>query len=142
MQPIYAAFREVAPTIEAFARSRDLPIERYRREAASWTLRFARHLGGEASIVVSYREATGHAFDVAALWWIDDYPARTRRVKSAKVGTYLKRDPRSGLNDMLEAALTHISSWTLDDLGRAIGPYRWRSSREEWEADLALLPRR
>lgn len=92
--------------------------------------------------MVSYREATAHAFDVAALWWVDDYAARTRRLKSVKIGPYLRRDPRSMLQTMLDDALAQISSWTLNDLGRTIGPYQWRSSREELEADLARLPRR
>ncbi len=142
MQPIYAAFREVAPTIEAFARMHELPIERYRRDAANWTLRFARGVGGEASIVLSYREATGHAFDITALWWIDDYTARTRRLKSAKVGIYLRRDPPETLTGLLESALRVIAGWRVDDLGPPIGPYQWKASREEWEADLQTLPQR
>jgi hypothetical protein len=139
MQPIYAAFRDIAPAVERFARAHGLPIERYRREAATWSLRFTR-LGGEGAIVVAYREATGHAFDLTALWWIDDYEARTRRLKSAKVGVYLRHDPPETLTALLDQALALIGGWSEDALGQPRGPYQWKVSREEWEADLKRLP--
>jgi hypothetical protein len=139
MQPIYAAFRDIAPAVEAFARTHALPIERYRREAATWSLRFTR-LGGEGAIVVAYREATGHAFDLTALWWIDDYEARTRRLKSSKVGVYLRHDPPAALTALLDQALALIAGWGEDALGAPRGPYQWKLNREEWEADLKRLP--
>jgi hypothetical protein len=140
MQPIYAAFRDIAPAVEAFARTHGLLIERYRRESATWSLRFTRHLGGEAAIVVAYREATGHAFDITALWWIDDYEARTRRLKSSKVGVYLRHDPPAALTALLDQALALIASWGEEALGEPRGPYQWKLSRAEWEADLKRLP--
>ncbi len=141
MQPIYAAFREMAPAIEAFAHRHQLAVERYRRDAANWTLRFARVTGGEASIVISYRESTGHVFDISAIWWIDDYDARSRRLKSAKIGTYFRREPPDALTRLLDEALARVRGWSEADLGRPLGPYQWKVSRPEWEADLARLPR-
>src|SRR5207249_159309 len=81
---IVDAFRAVAPTLEEFARQHDLLIERYRRGKPAWELRFARRVGGEAVITISYRERTGHVLDVSVIWWVDDWPAQTRRLRSEK----------------------------------------------------------
>jgi len=141
MQPIYAAFREVAPAIEAFAHRHQLTVERYRRDAANWTLRFARAAGGEASIVISYRESTGHVFDISAIWWVDDYDARSRRLKSEKIGTHFRREPLEALHRLLEKGLGRVGAWTEADLGRPLGPYQWKVSRQEWERERARLSR-
>ena len=117
------AFRSVAPVIEAFARERGLLIERYRGGRAGWDLHFARRLGGEARISVSYRERTGHVLDVLAVWWIDDPQSRGRRLRSAKLGVFRRRESISILRELLESALQLVDGWTLDDLGPAHGPY-------------------
>lgn len=131
-EEIIDAFRLVAPVVEAFARERGLLIERYRQGKAAWELRFARALGGEAAIVVSYRERTGHVLDVSALWWVDDFESRTRRLRSDKVAVFDRRAHPSLLRGQLEDALARVDAWTLTDLGPAHGPYI------SWERELTI----
>jgi hypothetical protein len=117
------AFRSVAPVIESFAREHDLLIERYRGGRAGWDLHFARRLGGEARISVSYRERTGHVLDVLAVWWLDDLESRSRRLRSAKLGVFRRRESTSILRELLASALELVDGWKLDDLGAAHGPF-------------------
>src|SRR5260370_17293451 len=88
---IVDAFRAVAPAVETFAREHDLLIDRCRRAKPAWELRFARRLGGQAVITISYRERTGHVLDVSTTWWLDDRETRPRPLRSAKIGVYARR---------------------------------------------------
>lgn len=124
------AFRQVAPTVEAFARMHDLRIERYPKGKSAWQLRFARPQGGEAAIVLSHREPAGHVLDVSAVWWLDDLAAQTRRLRSEKIGAYYPRDGAGALEHFLDEAFARIGHWTEADLGPAHGPYRnWARGR-------------
>ena len=114
----------MAPAIEAFAQEQGLLIERYRRGKPAWELRFARRLGGEATIAISYRERTGHVLDVSAIWWLDDPAAQTRRLRSEKIGVYDRRAVPAALAQQLKNALTIVDRWTLEDLGPPHGPFR------------------
>jgi len=126
---IIDAFRAVAPTLEDFARQHDLLIERYRRGKPAWELRFARRVGGEAVITVSYRERTGHVLDVSVTWWVDDREAHTRRLRSEKVGVYDRRVMPTELRQRLVAALAMVDRWTPVDLGPPHGPFKaWPDS--------------
>ena len=120
---IVDAFRAVAPAVEEFAREHDLLIERYRRGKSAWELRFARRIGGEAVLTISYRERTGHVLDVSVTWWLDDPEQRTRRLRSQKVAVYDRREPPAVLRRDLEAGLALIDRWTTDDLGPPRGPF-------------------
>ena len=120
---IVDAFRDVAPTVERFARENELLIERYRRGKSAWELRFARQAGGEAVITLSYRERTGHVLDLSATWWLDDPDRRTRRLRSDKVAVYDRRAGSAVLRDQLEEALRRIDAWTINDLGPPRGPF-------------------
>jgi hypothetical protein len=120
---IVDAFRAVAPGVEAFAREHSLLIDRYRRGRAAWELRFARRLGGEAVLTLSYRERTGHVLDLSATWWVDDLEHRTRRLRSEKIGVFDRRDQARVLEGQLIAALATIDRWTEADLGPAHGPF-------------------
>lgn len=139
------AFRAVAPTAEAFARERGLLIERYRQGRPAWELRFARRLGGEAALVLSFREQTGHVLDLSAVWWVDDLAARSRRLRSEKVAVWDRRADVALLREELEEGLRRIDGWEEADLGPARGPYlSWGregtdASREEARRQ---LPRR
>lgn len=121
---IVDAFRTVAPAIEAFAQEQGLLIERYRRSKPAWELRFARRLGGEAVIAISYRERTGHVLDVNAVWWVGDSATQTRRVRSEKIGVYDRRAVPAVLAQQLKEALTMVDRWTLEDLGPPHGPFK------------------
>jgi hypothetical protein len=121
---IVDAFRAVAPAIEAFAQERGLLIERYRRGKPAWELRFARRVGGEAVIAISYRERTGHVLDVSAVWWVDDAATQSRRLRSEKIAVYDRRAAPAGLAQQLDEALTTVDRWTLNDLGPPHGPFR------------------
>lgn len=128
---IVDAFRRVAPTIEGFARTHDLLIDRYRRGKPAWELRFARQLGGEATITISYRERTGHVLDVSATWWVDDRARQTRRLRSEKVAVFDRRAAPAVLGDQLETALATVDRWTLADLGPPHGPFKaWTEETE------------
>jgi hypothetical protein len=120
---IVDAFRAVAPAIETFAREHDLLIDRYRRAKSAWELRFARRLGGQAVLTISYRERTGHVLDVSATWWLDDRTTRTRRLRSAKVGVYDRRAAAAALVQLLQTALATVDRWTVSDLGPPHGPF-------------------
>lgn len=120
---IVDAFRSVAPTLEAFAQAHNLLIERYRRGKPAWELHFARQVGGEATITISYRERTGHVLDVSATWWVDDRARQTRRLRSEKVAVFDRRAAPAVLRDQLDAALAAVDRWTLDDLGPPRGPF-------------------
>jgi hypothetical protein len=121
---IVDAFRAVAPTVEAFAREHGLLIERYRRGKPAWELRFARQVGGEAAITISYRERTGHVLDLSVTWWLDDREHQTRRLRSEKIAAYDRRAAPSLLRDQLDAALATVDRWTLEDLGPPHGPFK------------------
>lgn len=120
---IVDAFRAVAPAIEGFALEHDLLIERYRRVKPAWELRFARRVGGQAIITISYRERTGHVLDVIATWWVDDRATETRRLRSAKIGVYDRRAAATALAQLLQTALATVDRWTLEDLGPPHGPF-------------------
>ena len=126
---IVDAFRAVAPTIEGFARKHEMLIERYRRGKAAWELRFARRLGGVATITISYRERTGHVLDLSATWWLDDRDRQTRRLRSEKIAVFDRRAGGPVLADQLTGALTTIDRWTIDDLGPPRGPFRTWSTQ-------------
>lgn len=128
---IIDAFRDVAPTVERFAREHELLIERYRRGKSAWELRFARQVGGEAVITLSYRERTGHVLDLSATWWLDDPKARTRRLRSDKVAVYDRRAGSQVLRDQLEQALGRIDGWAIEDLGPPRGPFPWTNASSE-----------
>ena len=131
---IVDAFRAVAPAIEAFAREHDLLIDRYRRAKPAWELRFARRLGGQAVLTISYRERTGHVLDVMATWWLDDRAARMRRLRSAKIGVYDRRAAPAALMRQLESALVTVDRWTLSDLGPPHGPFTAAADEPAGEA--------
>lgn len=128
---IIEAFRDVAPAVEAFARKHQLLIERYRRGKAAWELRFGRRAGGEAALILSYRERTGHVLDLAAVCWVDDLATRTRRLRSEKIAVYDRRASAEQLRDLLEQGLRRIDNWRVDDLGPPHGPYPARSADDE-----------
>ncbi len=121
---IVDAFRAVAPAVEAFAREHGLLIERYRRGKPAWELRFARRVGGQAVIAISYRERTGHVLDVSAVWWVDDRAAHTRRFRSEKVAVYDRRAAPAALAQQLSEALAIVDRWTRNDLGPSHGPFK------------------
>jgi len=121
---IVDAFRAVAPAIEAFAQEQRLLIERYRRGKPAWELRFARQLGGEAVIAISYRERTGHVLDVSAVWWVDDALTQTRRLRSEKIAVYDRRAAPDALAQQLNQALAIVDGWSLNDLGPPHGPFK------------------
>jgi hypothetical protein len=120
---VLEAFRAVAPTVEAFARERGLLVERYRQGRSAWELRFARRLGGEAALVLSYREQTGHVLDLSAIWWVDDLAALSRRLRSEKIAVWDRRADVATLRAELEEGLRRIDGWEEADLGPARGPY-------------------
>lgn len=126
---IIEAFRAVAPTLEAFARTNGFVIDRYRRGKAAWELRCARQQGGEARLTVSYRERTGHLLDVSATWWVDDLTSRTRRLVSAKAGAFDRRASQRQLEQLLLDAMHQIDRWAPSDLGPPRGPFK------DWVAD-------
>jgi len=141
---VLEAFRRIALAVEAFARRHDVRVDRYPKGKPAWELRFMRGRGGEAAIVLSYREPQGHVLDVSAVWWVDDFAARTRRVRSVKVGTHYARDGDSALVRLLEDAFIRIGGWTDADLGPARGPYRdWARTHtaESFAAQRERLPR-
>lgn len=142
---ITEAFRAVAPTVEGFARDQGLIIERYRQGKAAWELRFARSAGGQAAIVLSYRERTGHVLDVSAIWWVDAFEARTRRLRSEKIAVFERRGTPAQLRDRLDTALARIDAWRTSDLGPPHGPYAtWarEHTADSFRAELQRLPRR
>jgi len=141
---VLEAFRVIAPTVEAFARTNDLLIDRYRRGKPAWELRFARNRGGEAAIVIGYRQPEGHVLDIASVWWLDDFTAQTRRLRSEKIGTYYRRDGVAELEHLLAESLARIGRWTEVDLGPPRGPYRdWSRlhTAESFAAERERLPR-
>jgi hypothetical protein len=113
----------VAPAVETFAREHQLLIERYRRGKPAWELRFARRLGGEAVITISYRERTGHVLDVSSTWWVDDPEQKTRQLRSEKIAVFDRRAALKELRQQLDQALATIDRWTSGDLGVARGPF-------------------
>ena len=120
---IVDAFRAVAPAVEGFARAHALLIDRYRRAKPAWELRFARRLGGQAVLTISYRERTGHVMDVSATWWVDDLATRTRRLRSEKIGVFDRRAAADTLVQQLGTGLATVDRWTASDLGAPHGPY-------------------
>jgi hypothetical protein len=141
-EEVLEAFRAVAPTVEAFARERGLLLDRYRRGRSAWELRFEREAGGEAALVLSYREQTGHVLDLSAVWWIDDRKARRRRLRSEKVAVWDRRAAPALLREALEEGLRRIDAWREADLGPPRGPYlRW-SADDEAAPPGQRLPRR
>ncbi|MDQ6882775.1 MAG: hypothetical protein M3077_00860 [Candidatus Dormibacteraeota bacterium] len=120
---IIEAFRAIAPTVEAFARVNDLEIDRYRRGKAAWELSFARRIGGEATLTLSYRERTGHVLDLSAVWWVDDREAGTRRLRADKIGVFDRRASHQQLRELLDAGLARVDQWTEADLGPPHGPF-------------------
>ena len=123
-------FLSIAPLVERFASDKGLRIDRYQKNKPAWELRYARQDGAIGSITLSAREPSWHALDVVAVFWLDDWPTRSRRLRSEKVGVYFWRDPPEQLLEKLEGALARLDSWSLDDLGKAYGPFKDWPARE------------
>ena len=136
-------FLAVAPVIELFASTHTLRIDRYRKGKPAWELRYARSDGAVANIVLSAREPSWHALDVVAVLWLDDWPSRSRRLRSEKVDVYFWRDSPGQLEEQLDRALSRLDSWSLADLGGPYGPFRdWPASENDFIQARAELPLR
>ena len=134
-------FLGVAPVIEQFASDNRLRIERYRNAKPAWELSYARRDGGIGSITLSAREPSWHALDVVAVFWLDDWTARSRRLRSEKVGVYFWRDSPHTLEGKLRDALERLDSWSVNDLGSPHGPFRdWPADESEFMRRLTELP--
>jgi hypothetical protein len=136
-------FLSIAPAVEHFASEHGLRIDRYRKGKPAWELRYARRDGAVATIVLSAREPTWHALDVVAVFWLDDWATRTRRLRSEKVAVYFWRDSPQRLEEQLQDALGRLDRWSLDDLGRPHGPFKdWPAHEDDFIRALKDLPLR
>jgi hypothetical protein len=134
-------FEALRPVIERFATDHGLRLDRYRKGKPAWELRYARRQGGVGSITLSAREPSWHAVDVVAVFWLDDWETRSRRLRSEKVGVYFWRDPAETLEAELREALRMLDSWSIDDLGVPHGPFKdWAPDRGEFMRALDALP--
>ncbi len=71
-----AWFEPIADTVEAFANSRNLLIDKYYHDAPGWDLRFNHPKGGQASI--SIHNHTEEMARIGSVWHLDDYEQFTR----------------------------------------------------------------
>jgi hypothetical protein len=134
-------FLSVAPVIERFASENSLLVERYRKGKPAWELRYARRDGGVGSITLSAREPTWHALDIVAVFWLDDWATRSRRLRSEKVAVYFWRDAPSSLEGQLREALERLDRWSIKDLGGPHGPFKdWPADEKEFAKSLTGLP--
>jgi hypothetical protein len=135
-----AFFRPLEPTLERFAATHNLTIERYHRHLPAWTFRFRHPLGGEAYVEV-YREADA-AIRIHEAWWQDDYEVGTRSA------TRSSSEPiRLGSVDLystLTAALNKVLRTTpecLDQVHTGYAPVWHRTwSKEEFDALTERFP--
>ena len=134
-------FSKVGPLIEEFARENGLLIERYRKGKPAWELRYARRDGGVGSITLSAREPTWHALDVVAVFWLDEWATRSRRLRSEKVAVYFWRDSPEALKEQLRQALARLDGWSVEDLGSPHGPFQdWPADEQEFTKRVTGLP--
>jgi len=96
-------FQPIAPTIEAFAKRRNLSLEKYFHDSPAWFLRFAHPKGGDASIqITNFSDLVG----VISSWAFDDDDLATRYLhwEDAK---RVAKDPHTLVN-ALNASFRYI----------------------------------
>ncbi|MGH7777388.1 MAG: hypothetical protein ACREPI_09450 [Candidatus Dormibacterales bacterium] len=137
-----AAFEVVAPAIRRVARAEGVALQEFHNEDPVWRLAFAR-ARGEGRVDVAWQEARPDAYQVRALWWVDDYETTMRRLHEEAVGEFTRERPPGELETLLKAALERVDGWDDSVLDKETGPYPdWRRYQTPEEFGRVRLPRR
>ncbi len=106
-------FDVTGPQMETFARTHDLKLVRWLKDAPIWCLSFRHPRGGSAQIHV--RPGPSDCAVLDSSWHRDDYDTETRRLAQTAKREVASSDPefREGLSEELRGVL----SWSDEDLG-------------------------
>ena len=100
-------FSPVASTLEEFASSHNLLVERYYHDAPVWSLRFAHPAGGSATIDVA--RAAEDSLTISGTWWLDVYTEFTRYLRDTKRVACSKQP--AAVTSVLRAAFSEMLDW-------------------------------
>jgi hypothetical protein len=138
-----AAFEVVGPAIRRVAQDEGVSLQEFHNEDPIWRLGFAREVGGEARVDVTWDEARPESYAVRALWWVDDYDTTMRRSHEEEVGEFTRERPPQELEDLLRQALARVDGWSEAQLDRESGPNPdWQRYQSRDEFMRIRLPKR
>lgn len=103
-------FRQIAPTLKAFAKRHNLRLGRFPQGLEAWDLLFHHPLGGTGRILI-YRASKTHV-QVSCIWFHNRGPINQRCISNIK---RIALDSTS-LTRALRAALRKILNWKSKDL--------------------------
>ncbi|MEQ8692110.1 MAG: hypothetical protein RIC89_14900 [Pseudomonadales bacterium] len=128
-----AWFAPILTSINAFANSHNLLVEKYYHESPSWCLRFNHPKGGKATIQIANR---GQAVaTISSHWHLDDYDSMTRSLHFGP-NHEVSREPEA-ITKAIQHEFNYILSRNPGDWNRVVGGYDkvWnRYSKQEFEA--------
>jgi len=134
-------FNKIANTLQDFADTYNLAIEKYYHQGEDWTFRFRHPNGGVGSIYVQRTDE--ETVTIYSSWWKDDYEADRRDNKRIEEGIRCPLDDKS-LRDVLFGQLRNVLSWRDNDLvlDKCAGSYKWKKkfTREEFERFIDKYP--
>ena len=137
-----AAFEVVAPAIRRVARVEGVRLEEFHNEDPIWRLAFAR-ADGEARVDVTWEESRPDAYQVRAIWWVDDYDTTIRRLHEEAVGEFTRERPLEELEGLRRTALQRVDGWDASVLDRESGPHPdWQRHQSREDFMRVRLPRR
>jgi hypothetical protein len=138
-----AAFEVVGPAIRRVAQAEGVSLQEFHNEDPVWRLAFAREVGGEARVDVTWDESRPDVYTVRAVWWVDDYDSARRRSHEEEVGEFTRERPLEELESRLGDALRRVDGWTEAQLDRESGPYPdWQRYQTREEFMKIRLPKR
>ena len=125
-------FAPLAEEIQQFASRHNMEIIRYYHEAPDWRLGFTPPQGGSASIDI--RRVTDHSLKLFTIWFVDDFDAATRSMRTGKYPEHQVADV--SLRAILKDALAEILSWKTGEwsqVARGYEPIWHEHTREQFE---------
>jgi hypothetical protein len=109
-----------APSLEGFARSHNLYIDKYYYDGPQWSFCFEHPRGGQAKIDLTIDDSG--VITVETGWWVDSYKEFTR---SLKYGAKVELAPDSdAIAKALGNALAEIVSWERGEWSEVADDYR------------------
>lgn len=138
-----AAFEIVAPALRRVAQEERAKLQEFHNEDPVWRFAFARNVGGEGRVDVSWHESAPDTYHVNAAWWLDDYDTAMRRLHEEPIGDFRREQPLEELEQLVRDALARVDSWNEQNLDRESGPYPdWQKYQTREDFYRTRLPKR
>ena len=129
------AFNLISKPIEDFAKKYNFFVEKYRHDAANWTLCFKRKTGGVAYIYINYLYQTNKSrnshsntqFEMGIIWVVDDYETEIRHSIRKTIGKYNFNNDLFRFENLLNKAVDTVKELKYEDLATHDVGMNWKS---------------